>query len=340
MRPECGGPFGLDGCSWSSHLVQPVAIALASPYTGWVTTASFSTMWAQQDRFADLSRFRDAVAAFGYDAIEVSHSTDEAGLRTLLSEGCPAVTSLHAPVPHRRLADGRHNGDANLASLDEAQREVALAEHKRTIDYAADAGLRYVVVHLGGIGDQRGALENHLRTLYESGIRGGEAWIEAQSALRDWRIQAKPPYFEAAKRSLEALVEYAAPRGVALGLESRLSFHEFPHPDEALELLGPYDNSVAGFWYDCGHCEVQARLGMIDRELWFPSLTLRMLGCHLHDVDGILDHRAPGNGTLDWSYVAAAIPPDALRVLEINQDEPDALVAGVAGFLCARGVLG
>ena len=296
-------------------------------------------MWAQQERFADLTRFREAAAAFGYDAIEVSHSTDEAGLRALLAEGRPAVSSLHAPTPDRRLDDGRHNGDANLASIDEAQREVALSEHKRTIDYAADAGLRFVVVHLGGVGDQRGDLENHLRSLFESGMREGEAWTQAQNALCAWRAEAKPLYFEAAKRSLEALVEYAAPRGVALSLESRLNYHEFPHPDEALELLEPYDNSIAGFWYDTGHCEVQARLGMLDRGLWFPRLTPRMLGCHLHDVNGILDHRAPGNGTLDWTYVAAAIPRDALRVLEINQFEPDVLVAAAIEFLRARGVL-
>jgi len=31
-------------------------------------TLSLSTMWAQQDRFRDLLRFREAVATMGYDA--------------------------------------------------------------------------------------------------------------------------------------------------------------------------------------------------------------------------------------------------------------------------------
>ena len=76
-------------------------------------------------------------------------------------------------------------------------------------------------------------------------------------------------------------------RGVALGLESRLHYHEIPHPDEALDLLADYDNASAGYWHDVGHCEVQARLGMIDRAAWFPTLTARTIGSHLHDVDGI-----------------------------------------------------
>jgi sugar phosphate isomerase/epimerase len=297
-------------------------------------------MWAQQARFADLARFREAAAAFGYDGIEASHSTDAAGLDLLLREGALRLTSLHAPAPKRSLPDGRTNGDANLASLDAKHRALAIAETQRTIDIAADAGLRYVVVHLGGVGDRRNQLEDALRELYEAGEREGEAWQAAQDALRTWRLAAKGPFYEAAQRSLAALTEHAAPRGVALGLESRLNYHEFPHPDEALELLAPYDNSVAGFWYDSGHCEVQARLGMIDRAAWFPALTPRLIGCHLHDVDGLLDHRAPGNGTLDWSYVAAALPADALRVLEINQFEPDELVAGAIDFLRSRGVLG
>jgi sugar phosphate isomerase/epimerase len=295
-------------------------------------------MWAQQPRFADLARFREAAASFGYDAIEASHSTDEAGLRTLLTEGSPALSSLHAPTPRRDLPDGRVNSEANLASTDEAQRALAVSETLRTIDYAADAGRRYVVVHLGGVGDDRNDLERAVRRLYEAG-ETGEPMQRARDTLRRWREQSAPPYFDAARRSLDALVEYAAPRNVALGLESRLNYHEFPHPDEALRLLAPYDNSVAGLWYDTGHCEVQARLGMIDRDAWFPALTPRLIGAHIHDVDGLNDHRAPGNGTLDWDYVAAAIPPNALRVLEINQHEPDELVAGAIEFLRERSVI-
>jgi sugar phosphate isomerase/epimerase len=257
----------------------------------------------------------------------------------LLQGGPAPLSSLHAPAPKRPLPDGRTNGEANLASVDPTQRQLAVSETLRTIEIAAEAGLRHVVVHLGGAGDQRNELEDRLRALYEGGERDGPTWQAAQDALRNWRSQVRVPYFDAARRSLEALIEYAAPLGVALGLESRLNYHEFPHPDEALELLDPYDNSVAGFWYDTGHCEVQARLGMIDRGAWFPRLTPRLIGSHLHDVDGLLDHRAPGNGTLDWSYVAAALPSDALRVLEINQHEPDRLVAGAIEFLRARGVL-
>src|SRR4051794_15999462 len=110
---------------------------------------SFSTMWAQQDRFEDFDYFRKVVAGFGYDAIEVSHSTDERGLEQLLAPGPIPLTSLHAPTPRMRLPDGRLNGDANLADPDEEKRKVAMDHTLRTIEFAARGRLRYVVLHLG-----------------------------------------------------------------------------------------------------------------------------------------------------------------------------------------------
>src|SRR5262245_54399826 len=120
---------------------------------------SFSTMWAQQDRFDDLVAFRDVVAGMGYDAIEVSHSTGEVGLEALLRPGPIPVSSLHAPTPRMKLKDGRVNGDANLAATNAAKRREAVQHHLRTLEYAASNGLTKVVVHLGGVGDTMMAAE-------------------------------------------------------------------------------------------------------------------------------------------------------------------------------------
>jgi sugar phosphate isomerase/epimerase len=307
-------------------------------------------MWAQQGRFEhDLASFRHLVASMGFTAIEVSHSTDEAGLDLLMGEGEIALTSLHAPTPMRRLADGRHNGDANLASADEDERRLAVAETKRTLDFASRAGLRYAVVHLGSVGDLKDLVreksgfvaepEQRLRELIEAGTTSGEKVEAVREELARWRAARAGAALDAARRSLRELAEHAEPRGVALGLESRLHYNEIPHPQEALALVADLPNEVAGYWHDVGHCEVQARLGMIDRSAWFPALTARTIGSHLHDVDGVLDHRAPGNGDVDWSYIASGLPPTALRVFEINQFEPDDKVVEGIEYLRARGVI-
>jgi sugar phosphate isomerase/epimerase len=300
---------------------------------------SLSTMWAQQERFEDIEAFRRAATALGYTAIEVSHSTDQPRLETLMRAGPIPLSSLHAPTPRLKLADGRWNSDANLADPDEDARRVAVTETVRTIEYAARAGLRYVVVHLGGIGSSMTDFEFRLRRLYDSGVRDGEEVEELREKMRRHRADGIGPHFEAARRSLRELTQQAAPYGVALGLENRYHYHEIPSPDDAAALLADYTNDEAGYWHDVGHAEVQHRLGLIDRHAWFPRLTERTIGTHLHDVDGIGDHRAPGRGDVDWSYIAAGLPKTALRVFEINQYEPDEAVASAPGFLRERGVI-
>ena len=310
---------------------------------------SFSTMWAQQPRFDDLAAFRRLVAQYGFDGIEVSHATGDAGLATLQSHGELPLTSLHAPTPMRRLLDGRVNADANLASVDEDERRLAVEETRRTLDVAARARLPLVVLHLGAVGDMpelvRGRngwvfdAESRLIELVANGKTDAELIESTRDELRRRRAAGAEAAIDAARRSLRELVDIAAPQGIVLGLESRLHYHEIPQPAEALYLLAGYANEVAGYWHDVGHCEVQARLGMIDRGAWFPKLTPRTIGSHLHDVDGLLDHRAPGNGDVDWAYIAAGLPPTALRVFEIDQRQPDAAVAASIAFLRARGVI-
>ena len=177
---------------------------------------SFSTMWAQQDRFADLEVFREAVAAMGYDAIEVSHSTAEGGLEQLLKPGPIPVSSLHAPTPRLKLRDGRVNGDANLATPNAAKRKEAVQHHLRTLEYAAANGLTKVVVHLGGVGDTMMAAERELRRLVESG-RGdsedAEAYREQCRTKRKLGIDA---CLAAARKSLKELASYASAHGIAM----------------------------------------------------------------------------------------------------------------------------
>ena len=51
------------------------------------------------------------------------------------------------------------------------------------------------------------------------------------------------------------------------------------------------------------------------------------------------DACAPGNGDVDWSYIAAGLPATALRVFEIDQHQPDDKVAAGIDYLRARNVI-
>ncbi|HYM15947.1 MAG TPA: TIM barrel protein [Dehalococcoidia bacterium] len=304
-------------------------------------TLSLSTMWAQQERFvADMHVFVEEARGLGYDAVEVSHSTAAGPFERLLSYPEAPISSIHAPAPLVRDAHNRPNSALNLASTDERERQDAIAYTKVSIARAQGCGARFVVVHLGAVGAQMFEEERELRRLYDAGTRDGERVEELRARLVSLRAEQGGPWLEQALATAAELAAYAGERGIAIGLENRLHYHEIPQAEEAAALLAELPREAAGYWHDVGHAEVQWRLGLVDKRAWLDANGGRCIGCHLHDVDGIGDHRAPGHGDVAWEYIAAGLPAGALRVLEINQSQPAEAVAAAIPFLRARGVIG
>ncbi len=301
---------------------------------------ALSTMWAQQDRFAEtMQPFAELAAAAGYTHIEVSHATDERGLRQLMAQPVLPLSSLHAPTPRERTPNGRWNTDLNLGAEDGGEREAALAATLRTIDFAAEAGAGSVVVHLGGVGSSGVRGDSRLRGMYTNGTTSGPAVEEARREAIAERAQRAPAALAAAARSLAAIVGHARGRGVRIGIETRMWYHEIPLPDEAVSLLANYDPAEAGYWHDVGHAEILHRIGLVPREEWFAKLGDRVIGCHLHDMQGIIDHRAPGLGDVQWGYIARGVAPASIRTLEINQHQPEPALAGALVLLRREGVI-
>lgn len=299
---------------------------------------ALSTMWAMQPRFEQhIDAFVERAAALGFDAVEVNGSMDAQMAGVILAGRVLPVASVHAPAPLEQHPTAGWNRDLNLAAIDEAERDLAVRYHQRSIDLAAEAGASHVVVHLGHVGHPGGARmldgERRLRELWPMrDLIAEEYERQVVTTLRE-RAQFAPRHIEPARRSLAALAEYAAPRGITLGIESRLLFHEFPLPQEAADLLAEHDPAVVGYWHDAGHVEVHHRLGLTDRGAWFDLLGERIVGVHLHDVRGILDHRAPGTGDVDFGWLAARIPASAARTFEVDQHEPDDDLAAAIGVL-------
>lgn len=301
---------------------------------------ALSTMWAQQDRFRDhMDEFARIAASAGYTAIEASHSTDIDGLEALITRGSLPLQSLHAPTPLEKGESGRWNVDLNLASLDEEERQAAVKHSLRTIDYARHVGAKTVVVHLGECGLGLLEPERLLRAHYQAGGRAGTAIERLRVEAITARVTLATAYLPQAARSLSDLAEHASLAGVALGLETRLAYHEIPQIAELAVLMAPYPAALVGYWHDVGHAEVQHRLGLVDRNSWLATHGTRTIGAHLHDVIGITDHRAPGQGDVRWDPIAAGLPSSALRTFEINQHVPELLLGPALRYLFDRGVV-
>jgi sugar phosphate isomerase/epimerase len=303
-----------------------------------VADVSLSTMWAQ-GRFQRLGDFVATARRLGFNGIEINYTVEPQGLAELLADGDGAYPSFHSPVPRVKASDGRWNDELNLASPDEDERRQALAAAITTIEWAAKVGATHVVIHLGGVGNQMLPVEKQLRQLFDAGQINTDAAELLRADCRRQRAEAAPVHLAAARASLRELADHAARLGVALGLENRYHFHEIPHPDEALELLADYPPTIVGHWHDMGHAEVLNRLQLIEKHRWLHELGGRCLGAHLHDVVGLKDHQAPGQGDADWEYVARYLPPAAARVCEINQHTPEEQVAAAIPCLHQRSIL-
>ncbi len=295
---------------------------------------ALSTMFAQQERFADGATFARFVESMGYDAIEISHSTPMEKIEGILSYGFP-ITSFHQPAPWVRHSNGRGNSHVNLASLDEDERKAAVDYAGLSIEWAARVGAKKLVVHLGQVSDVPEQFEEELemRRMFDSGRAEDERFPELrEQAIARRRLSAEP-HLESARRSLLELVRLAEPHGVAIGLENRYHYHEIPHPDEYEPLLDGLVPEQAGYWHDTGHAEVLHRLGFLDRHVWLNRWSERCIGAHLHDISGIGDHRSPGDGDTDWTYIVEGVGHLPGFTLEINQHQPDERVSGAITFL-------
>ncbi|MYI82853.1 MAG: sugar phosphate isomerase/epimerase [Chloroflexi bacterium] len=301
---------------------------------------ALSTMWAVQPRFErDLGAFMERAAELGYEAIEINHSMDAEQIGAILGHATLPVTAVHAPAPLERDRRRGWNRGLNLASTDEDERALAVHYTQRSVDVAAEAGAQSVVVHLGSVGERAISAATRLREMYPRWQLAGDGWEQAIFEARRERALQAPPYLAQARRSLDELVAYAEPKSIALGLECRLRYHQIPLPEEMVDLLAPYPREAAGYWHDVGHAEVLHRLGLVELGAWFDLLGERLLGTHLHDVDGLQDHRAPGLGNVDFAWLAGRLPATAARTFEINQSQPDEAVRNAIVRLGEAGVI-
>lgn len=283
--------------------------------------------------------FAEKAAELGFPHIEINYVIPPDGVEALLASNHVAVSSVHSPCPRVKSPDGRMSDALNLAADDPEERELAVLYAYAAVDVARRAGAPYVVVHLGGVGHAIFEEERQLRRLYDEGVREGKHVESLRRNATERRREGHAGYWPNARKSLAEITGYASRFGIAVGLENRYHFHEFPNTDETHELLTDYPPDVAGFWLDVGHAEVLERLGLAVSHRWLNELAGRCIGTHVHDVDGLADHRAPGHGTADWDHFSGKLPPHIPRIFEINQKIDEEQVAASIPFLRERGVL-
>jgi FMN phosphatase YigB (HAD superfamily)/sugar phosphate isomerase/epimerase len=289
--------------------------------------ASLSTMWAKKN-FTQLSDFFEAARRLGFARIELNHQIDSAML-TGIDLSRYQFSSVHEPCPADVSTDELKKRDWLISSPDEDKRIRGVEAIKRSIDLAHQLHAPVVVVHCGMVStDLR--IEKEMRELFDAGKAETDEYQELKQKLIERRADLIGPCFEAVKKSLLELLDYAGSLRIRLGLENRYHYFDIPSLDEMGELLSLAGTEQMGFIYDAGHAQALDRLGFYPHEEWLRRYASRMIGSHLHDVQGVTDHFAPGLGEVDYKMVASYLPADAYRTFELQvTNSPEQVKAGL-----------
>jgi sugar phosphate isomerase/epimerase len=240
------------------------------------------------------------------------------------------VISIHNyfPLP-ADMPPSKASGDLFLlSSPDEDERSKAVEYSIKTIEHAHDLGAKAVVLHLGRV-DMPNRAE-HLFGLYQDGVIGekeGLEFVVEQRAIRETR---KKSNIDAVFRSLDALNKEAGRRKVMLGIENRFHFHEIPDFEEMGFILEKFKGGNIGYWHDVGHAKVQENLGLTAQRGLLEAYSEQMIGVHFHDVRGLDDHLAPGQGEMDYREIKAFLRPSTIKILEVHSRVPrDEVLQGI-----------
>ena len=278
---------------------------------------SLSTMWSA-DQEMPFSETFGVARKLGFVGFEFSNKITPR-LYQEWDRDKNYIATIHDPCPSEFGYTELKQQDVALSSLDETQRQKAVDNLKRSIDLAVRLGSRSVVVHCGSIHCDH-SRDTIIREWYLQGKAGTPEYIQIQQDYIADRDQHKQPHLNQVLRSLEEMINFAKGSGIFIGLENRNRYHDLPLPDEMETFLQLCDEPWFGFQYDAGHAHNLEALGMVGKGEWLRRFHHRLIGMHLHDVDGLQDHLAPGMGEVDYSSLAPYLGDGILRTLEVSPD--------------------
>ena len=205
----------------------------------------------------------------------------------------------------------------SLASLDDQERKNALKYTKRSIDTASSLGASAVVLHCGRVEMRDRTRE--LIDLYHQGLKDTDNFRSLKEEFLRERMSICQPFIDQTLRSLEELNKYAESKSINLGVENRFYYREIPNFDELGVIFGEFKSSRIFYWHDTGHSKVMENLGFVRPQDYLNSFSRIMLGVHMHNVIGCLDHQAPSNGELNFLKLKPYLKKDTLKVVEAHK---------------------
>ena len=281
---------------------------------------AISTSWNAY-QFVDGEKLLFEINKLGFKAIELSFNLTLEMVKQIAVSRSKLdinITSLHnyCPIPDGVSRQLALPDCYSLASLDEAERCLALKFTKRSIDTASSLGAKVVVLHCGRV--QVPDYTRQLINLYNQGLKDSLEFTEIRTKMIYQRQLESAKYLTQVFKSLDELNAYAKLKDVLLGVETRFYYREIPDINEIGVILNKFNNSQIYYWHDTGHAQLMENLGLAKHKDFLERYSDRLVGVHLHDILGCQDHLAPLEGNIDFQMLKGYLKKDTLKVIEAH----------------------
>ncbi len=295
-----------------------MALPMFRGYTLGEHSFGISTCWWHGNK-RDLRDLARDVRNLGLNGVELEYRISRNDMRVIipmLKQHEIHVLSIHNFFPK---PEGIEKGSGDLfllSSVDKDERKRAVRYSLETLRIAHEVGAQAVVLHLGRV-DMPNPF-GELARLYKERETRSRDLRQLVDSLKLSRKSIAAKHLESVLLSLDVLAKEADRLGILLGIENRYYIHEIPNLEEIGVILEKFRGGPVLYWHDVGHARVQENLGITKEAELLSHFGRQMVGLHIHDVHGLEDHLAPGQGKVDYTYLRPYWGEVDLKIFEVH----------------------